>query len=325
MGENKYPCIYKAQSFTQGRLAKLREALRDALEQSEYSDAITLVATGSYGRGEATDESDMDWFMIFNRDQPAEDVIADEMTEINRIIGEYVPKSAGDSGTFGKDAVVQFSDMLRNIGGQNDTNETLTRRLLFLLEGTWLYGEHQYHAYRKQLLEKYIKPSSPKAQIPRFLLNDMIRYYRTIATDFEFKTSERNKEWGLRNVKLRFSRKLIYFSGVVVAAELHDLDQQLKIDRAQELFDKPVLERISSLSTEIPATEDLLNAYEAFTQKIAEPVIREKLEKVRKESRDECPEYVQLKEAADEFSKALHQWLFQKYPGSHPIHHALVF
>lgn len=325
MDKDAYPFIYGAQNYTQEKLALIRKELQQALDHGPYSDAITLVATGSYGRGEATAESDMDWFMIFNRDQPAEEVIADEIEKINQIISKHAPKSAGDTGTFGKDAVLQFSAILRNIGGEYDTNETLTRRLLFLLEGTWLYGDQRFHEYREQLLEKYIKPNSPKAQIPRFLLNDIIRYYRTIATDFEFKTSEKKKEWGLRNIKLRFSRKLIYFSGVIVAAELHDLDQQKKIDRARQLFDKPVLKRIKSLSTGIAAKSDVFSAYESFTQEIADPAIRGKLEQVRKESRDECPEYVQLKEAADEFSKALHTWLVQKYPESHPIHHALVF
>lgn len=165
MDKDMYPCIYNSQQFTEAKLDTLRAELKDALKNSSYSEAITLIATGSYGRGEATEESDLDWFLIFNRDQPAEEVIAQEIADITRIISKHIPKHSGDTGTFGEDATVRFSDMLRNIGGQDDTNGNLTRRLLFLLEGTWLYGQKSFHDYREQLLEKYIKPSSPRAQI----------------------------------------------------------------------------------------------------------------------------------------------------------------
>ena len=324
MDKDIYPGIAHAQAFTQETLTRLRERLEKTLKGTPYAEAITLVATGSYGRGEATPESDLDWFIIFDRDQPAE-VIANEISQITAVIKEVVPINAGDTGTFGEDAIVHFSDMQSNIGGKNDTNETLTRRLLFLLEGTWLYSEERFNQYRRQLLEKYIKPTSPDRQIPRFLLNDIIRYYRTIATDFEYKTSEGNKEWGLRNIKLRFSRKLIYFSGIVVAAELPNLSWHEKVAKALALFNQPVLKRITSLGAEVEATTIILEAYESFTQQIANPAIRQKLEEVEKEKRHECPEYMKLKDAADDFSKALHCWLVQKYSEDDLIHHALVF
>lgn len=53
----------------------------------------------------------------------------------------------------------------------------------------------------------------------------LIRYHKTIAVDFEFKTSEDDKSWGIRNIKLLFSRNLLYFSGILVAAESIDKSQ----------------------------------------------------------------------------------------------------
>src|SRR5690606_13170819 len=114
--------ILGARSFTHQKLITLRDELEQALSGSKYRDAITLVTTGSYGRGEAMEESDLDWFMIFDRDQPAEEVIADEMAAVANIISTNVPKNTGDTGTFGKEVVVRFSEMQRNIGGKDDSN-----------------------------------------------------------------------------------------------------------------------------------------------------------------------------------------------------------
>lgn len=319
-----YSSIKSAQNFTENMLSSLRKDLSNALQNNSNSDEITIIVTGSYGRGEATIGSDVDYFIILERDQ-SPDNFKTQSEEIRQVIAKHCKRSTGDSGTFGKDAVVPFNEMLCNIGGQDDTNISLTRRLLFLLEGIWLYGEARFQKYRRQLLEEYIQPDLSEKQIPRFFLNDIIRYYRTIATDFEYKTREEKKGWGLRNIKLRFSRKLIYFSGVVVAAELYDLNHQEKIRKAEDLFDKPVLKRVESLGSNLSAKDLVFQSYEVFTRKMADPDIRNELDDIEKESRNESKVFTQLKAESDDFSQALQQWLTEKYNKNHPIHHALVF
>ncbi|TBV12044.1 hypothetical protein DNK08_01490 [Stutzerimonas kirkiae] len=324
MNTDVHTNIDKAAAFTATKLETLRNEISTLLSASPFNEAMTIITTGSYGRAEATEESDLDWFIIFDRDQPVE-VISDEIQGINEVITRHIDKVTGDTGTFGKDAIVRFSEMQNNIGGNDDSNESLTRRLLFLLEGTWVYGEERFADYRRQLLEKYIKPDAPGEQMPRFLLNDIIRYYRTIATDFEFKTSERKKPWGLRNIKLRFSRKLIYFSGIIVAAELKELGWQQKIEKGLALFEQFPLERIRALGADLAATPVILATYESFMARLAQPEVRQALEGVVKEQRLENPEYKELRKTSHEFSKALHKWLKEKYGEEHPIHHALVF
>ena len=317
--------IKAAQAFTTSKLKALREAMMQCLEESEYKDDITVVTTGSYGRSEATNESDLDCFIIFDRDLPVEEVIIKELKAISGIIEQLIEKPVGDTGTFGSDAHLRFSNMLTNIGGKYDTNESLTRRLLFLLEGTWLFNEQKFTDYRKQLLEKYIKSGSPDEQLPRFLLNDIIRYYRTITTDFEHKTSENKKSWGLRNIKLRFSRKLLYFSGIIVAAELKGLGRNGKIERAIELFEKPGLLRVQDVGKSLSSTTKILETYESFMENISMPEVRDALDKVPKDKRLESPEYMELRMVSHDFSCALHEWLKEKYGIDHPIHHSLVF
>ncbi|ASK33631.1 nucleotidyltransferase domain-containing protein [Alloalcanivorax mobilis] len=324
MALGKYAKIDEAREFTARKLASLRKELGEALTDSPSQDKLTVITTGSYGREEASSESDLDLYIIFDSDMPAEDAIPAELASIRAVVERHVPQSVGSTGTFGTDAVVSFTDMLTNIGGEKDSNTLLTRRMLFLLEGAWLYGESRFHAYQTDLLKKYMKPSSPSARIPRFLLNDIIRYYRTITTDFEYKVTEDGKSWGLRSTKLRFSRKVLYFGGIVVAAELAKLDHEEKLEKAARLFSEPVLQRIESVGGS-ERSAGILEIYEEFIASVSDPEIRKQLEKVEKETRQESDVYQNLRSLSESFSDALATWLTQVYPEEHPIHHALVF
>ena len=321
----QHPKLEKSATFTRETLDTVREELAARLANSPYAEMITLISTGSYGRGEATPESDMDWYMILNADQVPSEVIPDELKAIVEVITRAAPNGTGETGTFGADACVRFSDMLSNIGGENDDNKSFTRRMLFLLEGTWLYGEERFIDYRRQLLEKYLREDSPEGQVPHFFLNDIIRYYRTIATDFEYKVTEAKRSWGLRKTKLLFSRKLLYFGGLVTVAEVTSLPYQEKLNLAGDLFAMPVLQRIESLGNEHADTNSILTIYEQFSARMANAAVRSELDALKREDRAINDQYQQLKRLSEEFSRALVAWLQAKYPANHPIHHAMLF
>lgn len=322
---SRFDALKEAHDYTERTLENLRREIAQVFEQSSYKEKVTVVAVGSFGRMEASPESDLDLYLLFDSDRSAESVIPDEITALKKVIGNYIAQPPGDTGTFGLDVDVRFKDLLANIGGAKDSNELMTRRLLFLLEGGWLYGKERFDQYRLELLGKYVKENDGDDRIPKFLLNDIIRYYRTITTDFEQKVTEDKKPWGIRQVKLRFSRKILYFSGIIAVAESTQAGEAPKQEQLQRWFDYPGLERLYQAAPNQERVQEVMALYSDFLGVISQPDHRKALEALAREDRANSPLYQELRTKADTLSAQLDTWLKEKYDPDHEIHHALIF
>lgn len=329
---NNFKTIKTTKEYSQKIIAELKKEFDEKLKIDSVN--FTVVTTGSFARCEASQASDLDCFIIidkFNQDSNfngndkeihTEDTLKSVM---NEIVTTHIVKEAGSTGTFGIDAVVSIDDLLTNMGGQNDGNIQFSRRMLFLLEGKCLYNDELFQNFRRALIERYIKETVSDHQLSRFFLNDIIRFYRTMATDFEYKVSEDGKSWGVRNIKLTFSRKLLYFGGILTVAETAQKTRDTKIKETLELLDMSPLERINYLA--VSGSEKVFKSYNYFLDKLSDPEIRQELDKATVEQdADENPEvFREMKNESKHFSWALSSVLKNTYDDTHPIHHALIF
>jgi len=287
------------------------------LAQLTLPDGIIVVVVGSLARREASEESDLDYFIVCGDVGELGGVIAD----INRAIEAVGLKPPSINGAFG--AVVSKEDFLRAIGGSEESNGELTRRMLFLLESDWLSGEYEYKQLRVEIIERYIWDGITQHQLARFFLNDLIRYYRTICVDFAFKTSNGGKSWGDRNLKLMFSRKLLYFSGVLAAAETAQSACDSKRQELLRLLELPPLDRIVDVCGADGAR--VLRGYDNFLSWMSDPSRRALLRETVEDRKLHSELFREMKNAGHHFSWELESLLHRRFAPTHPIYQAILF
>lgn len=314
------------------RTVALRQQLA-ALEGFSSEDA-SVVVFGSVGRGEVTEASDVDWTLLI--DGPADPNHAHLVAQIRTCLKDLKLEEPGRTETFG---VMAFShELIHHIAGTHDTNQNLTRRLLLLLESFAVTEPLVRERVILNVLDRYVThdvvvplATPPKRVIPHFLLNDVVRYWRTMASDYAAKMWERQNEgWGLRNIKLRFSRKLIFVAGLLACFSF-ELDpptnaEAVRADRdnlpsslANHILSRLELSPLEALAAallmhgEDATARKVFDAYDQFLGILLHPDERAELKLLPIEKALESKVWLAARDASHDFRDGLEELFLKKH------------
>jgi predicted nucleotidyltransferase len=260
------------------------------LESAEKlaSKKACVYATGSYGRGEASQYSDLDLFIVGlarSEDKGRErrrsmlsklDEVCIKADLINLTRELHIQDFSGEG-----QYLIHYSidELTKSVGTpDDDATNTLTARLLLLLEGNAIVGQAVYQELIGEVISAYWRdyPDHKNCFMPAFLANDILRLWRTFCVNYEARTSRdpssRKAKGKLHNYKLKHSRMLTCYSAILMLLFQFKANATVSPTDAMAIVSQTPTERLewllqrSESAQAHPAIEQLLAKYDTFLQ-----------------------------------------------------------
>ena len=302
---------------TDARFRELKANLAEA--EDRCRDRACVYAIGSFARGEASPNSDLDLFIVgqgtpTNRQLSYLDEICvkADLIEVSRQF--RIPDFSGD-GEYLKHYTVD--EFVRILGTpEDDVTNTFTARLLLLLESRALLEDTVYSKVIQQVIAAYWRDfEKHKTDFsPAFLANDILRMWRTFCVNYEARTqtdpAEKRAKRKLKNYKLKHSRLLTCYSGLLYLLAVHSQKGTVTPDDAVAMVKLTPTQRLEWLlkqdKIKVPSEliGQLIERYERFLDSTNRP--ESELVKI---FLDGGSEQALLTKAAPEFGNLMYQVL----------------
>lgn len=212
LGEHKE--LERRREQSRGQLVELREKI--AAEPVLNDARVTIFSAGSLGRLEAGGNSDLDIFVVakpHDIGRLSEVRLLARLADLNDSMG-FPPFS--DEMRYMK--VYDGNKLIKDTGKPRDDSEnSFTTRMLLLLESAPLCNDGLYLDMLDHVCENYFRDNKGKKEFrPLFLINDLLRYWRTLCLNYEQCREDPAKPWRKKNMNLRFSRLTTVFATVAL-------------------------------------------------------------------------------------------------------------
>lgn len=290
------PALEKAANVSEHLIEDFKNEFNDFLgkefltEHKEDLKRTDVVLLGSIARRESSaTASDCDYYILQHGAPP--EVTRKLIDVAERLRKSHAIKEVGRQGLFGK--VVIAANLYESIGLELDSNANMTQRILLLAESEPVsVGEtHKevidniLHRYCSDYLSLNCKEDRP-VKVPRYLLNDLVRYWRTMAVDFGTKRWYTSRdETNVRLAKLRVTRKILFagpLATLLLVPKKIKKNKELHKYLIKSFKPSPLAQLAGTVNllcdTSKAALKDLLINYDEFIKLIGSEEEREILE-----------------------------------------------
>jgi predicted nucleotidyltransferase len=273
--------LERRRASSKERLERLRTELSQA--SARLHDKACVYVTGSFGRGEASEHSDLDLFIVGRATQKETGTIS-ALSRLNQICVKAdlvhatrqlkFEEFSGD-GEYLEHYTVQ--QLVKSLGKpDDDASNTFTARLLLLLESRPLLEETVYKEAIESVIAAYWRDYEDHKDefLPAYLANDILRLWRTFCVNYEARTStdpvEKKAKRKLKNYKLKHSRLLTCYSALAYLSAEFALRGTVTPDAALDMVAlTPTgrleqLARVPGLATVGGQIQKILDRYEGF-------------------------------------------------------------
>jgi hypothetical protein len=247
---------------TKSRLQQVGGAFRSFGLVEDRHPQVTIFATGSVGRFEIGDSSDLDVFII-----DAARGGEDHLTNLGKyeLVADLIRAGQGASfPSFSRDGeflhVHRLEDLVEYLGKPDeDKLNVFTARMLLVLESQCLMGLSAYGRAVDRVLDRYWAEDTEEHDFkPFFLINDIVRYWKTLCLAYE--GWRKDLGGGLKPedridlLKLKFNRLWLCFSGLAFLL-LGDGPKFFPRVHGRRLVELKPVQRMVEVAESVPAIE----------------------------------------------------------------------
>jgi predicted nucleotidyltransferase len=202
---------------------------------------VSIFGAGSFARMEIGEKSDLDLFVLAEGESKSrlqKYSLFGNLIELNKKL--KFPEFSNDGEYL---IIYDVDELISKTGSRRDDVENFfTARMLLMLESFPVINKELYEKSLNRTIENYFRDDKgTKTFKPLFLLNDLLRYWRTLCLNYEERRSEPNRPWRKKNINLRFSRMATVFGTILPLVVKPIIDpKEIRI-----LFEKTPLERLA--------------------------------------------------------------------------------
>jgi predicted nucleotidyltransferase len=251
--------LERVRETSQSRFESLKAKLATAKELVDGKACV--YATGSFGRMEAGPESDLDLFIVVETKEVIKNeksVTVNQLDGLDEIALKYqlitavaecgIPPFDGAGKYLELHSINDFADKLGT--REDDYYNTLTGRLLLLLESRPLLGEGVYTKLVDSVIDAYFVDyqNNQSSFNPAFLVNDILRMWRTFAVNYELFRKKGGTGYRIKNLKLKYSRMITCYSAVIYLLSKHVAAGTISPEDVREMVNLTPSERLEKVS-----------------------------------------------------------------------------